>query len=72
MLTGSVGRVDGTGMHDATLNIYGDGNLLHTQELRAGDLPAPISVYIEGVRLLRVEFVIALGDTTYALAGVLE
>jgi hypothetical protein len=38
MLTGYVGRVDGTHMRNATLNIFGDGNLLQTVELRAQDL----------------------------------
>jgi hypothetical protein len=77
MLTGHVGRVDGSVMINATLNIYGDGQLLATHSLNANDLPVPISVFVEGVRLLRVEVVMpgsGVGGASgvYALQGFLE
>ena len=72
-LTGYVGRIDGAGMIDATLDIYGDGTLLATYEISAQDLPIPFSVSVEGIRLLRIEFrAEAQGWTRYALAGYLE
>jgi len=55
MLTGYVGRMDGTLMGDATLNIIGDGAVLATYELRGQDLPIPVSVFVEGIRQLRIE-----------------
>ena len=57
MLTRYVGRVDGSTMRNAVVNIYDDERLLFTQNLNAQDLPIPISIFVEGVRLLRVEIV---------------
>ena len=72
LLTGDIGRVDGTRMYNATFNFYGDGILLKTYEQKAGDLPAPISVFVEGVRQLKIEVITADGSALYALAGFLE
>ena len=75
LLTGYAGRVDGTAMIHATLNIYGDGRLLKTRNLNAPNLPVPISVFVEDVRLLRIEFIhtsAAGADVTYAFAGFVE
>ncbi|MDR2167370.1 MAG: hypothetical protein LBE35_05925 [Clostridiales bacterium] len=55
MLTGHIGRIDGTGMMDATFSFIGDGRLLQSFDIRAGDLPGEISVFVEDVHLLRVE-----------------
>ncbi|MDR2166544.1 MAG: hypothetical protein LBE35_01675 [Clostridiales bacterium] len=71
MLTGHIGRVDGSSMRNATFNVIGDGVLLQTHDLRSGDLPTEISVFVEGVRLLRIEFEFR-GQSTYALAAFLE
>jgi hypothetical protein len=54
-LTGYAGRVDGTALLDITMDIYGDGELLKSYTYIAGELPFPVSVFIEGVRLLRIE-----------------
>ena len=76
LLTGYVGRIDGTHMTDATINFYGDGQLLRTYELYATDLPTPISIFVEGVTQLRIEVVFAgrhaAQATEYALIAFLE
>ena len=55
MLTGHIGRVDGTGRTNATVNFYGDGTLLQSFDLAATDMPTPISIFVEGVHQLRVD-----------------
>jgi hypothetical protein len=55
MLTGYVGRVDGTGMSNGQVRFIGDGTLLAEYDLRATDMPIPISVFVEGVSQLRIE-----------------
>jgi hypothetical protein len=70
--TGYAGRVDGTDPHVANLTITGDGNVLARYELQPGDLPVQLSLNVEGVRLLHIEFHIVLGNTTYAIVGFLE
>jgi len=55
MLTGYVGRVDGTGMSDGLIRFIGDGSLLSEYDLRATNMPIPISVFVEGVSQLRIE-----------------
>ncbi|MCL2217984.1 MAG: stalk domain-containing protein [Defluviitaleaceae bacterium] len=78
MLTGYFGRVDGTHMTNATINFTGDGQLLASYEVRAGDMPTPISVFVEGVTQLRIEVVFpgrssfSLPATDYALVAYLE
>jgi len=54
-LSGHVGRVDGSGQLSATLRIYGDGNLLRTDNLNATAIPIPIELSVVGVNLLRIE-----------------
>jgi len=75
-VTGYVGRVDATGMRNATINFIGDGRLLRTYHLRADDMPTPINVFVEGVRQLRIEvtFVDHSGNVSvqYALSAFLE
>jgi len=77
-LAGYVGRVDGSGHADATMNIIGDGTLLQSIELEATALPVPISVFVEGIRHLQVEFVFQRGDgngsnqVSYAFNGFVE
>jgi len=56
MLTGYIGRVDGTRIQDVTVNFVGDGQLIQTFTLRADALPHEFSTFVEGVRLLRIEF----------------
>ena len=55
MLTGYIGRVDGSAMQDVTINFIGDGQLLHSYELRATDMPTSVSVFVESVTQLRIE-----------------
>ena len=55
MLTGHIGRVDGSHQRNATVNFYGDGTLLQSLDLVATDMPTPISIFVEGVHQLRVE-----------------
>ena len=74
-LSGYFGRVDGSGSVDVILNIFGDGRLLQELSVRAGDLPIPISVSVEGVRLLRIEVVYPHApnpSTQYGLVGFLQ
>ena len=75
-LSGYVGRVDGTSLRHATINFFGDGELLHYIEFNATDMPVPFSVNIEGVLQLRIELVIGGGssDSTplYAIQGFLN
>ena len=76
MLTGYVGRADGTDMHNATINFFGDGELLQSYSLNAADMPTPISVFVEGVRQLRIQVVFANHNASrsvhYGLVAFLE
>jgi hypothetical protein len=72
MLTGNVGRVDGSHISNATMNIIGDGRVLATHELRGQDLPTELTVFVEDVHHLRIEFIFAGYNTTYAIAAFLE
>lgn len=71
VLTGYFGRVDGSSMNNATLRIYGDGNLLFTHDFAAASMPIPVSAFVEGVTQLRIE-VRSSGNFHYALQGFLE
>jgi len=71
MFTGHFGRVDGSPMNNATIRIYGDGNLLFSHVFTATDMPIPINIFVEGVRQLRVE-VYAHGSHHNALQGFLQ
>ena len=79
-LSGYVGRVDGTGQFNATMNIIGDGVLLQSFELDAMALPTYINVFVEDVRQLRIEFDFERGgggqgslpQAVYAFEGFLE
>ena len=70
-LTGYFGRVDGTQFSDAIVRFYGDGLLLGTYSLYAAELPTPVLVPVNGVRLLRIE-VYLHPMVSYAFAGHLE
>jgi len=75
MLTGYIGRVDGSGMLNGSVSFYGDGQLLQTVSLNATEMPSPISVFVEGINQLRVEFRFSGPSsprTEYALQGFLE
>ena len=78
-LTGYIGRVDGSLMRNATISFYGDGQLLQSYELRATDMPIPISVFVEGIVQLRIEVFFPqvsgggnVAITDYALIAYLE
>jgi hypothetical protein len=75
LLSGYLGRVDGSNMRHATITFIGDGVVLQNFELRAGNLPISISVPVEGVHLLRIEMQTgdgSFGRANYALYGFLE
>jgi len=76
MLTGYIGRVDGTHMTNATIRFFGDGVLLSEYELRAVAMPIPISVFVEGVTRLDIQVIFPRRNTTsaveYALIAFLE
>jgi hypothetical protein len=78
LLTGHIGRIDGSAMFNATVTISGDGNVLQTMTINATDMPVPISVFVEGVRQLRIEVEYAGDGNTldnsadYGVAGFLE
>lgn len=76
VLTGYVGRVDGSSMGDATIRFIGDGHLLEEHSLRAADMPIPISIFVEGITQLRIEVIFppinASIGTRYAVVGFLE
>jgi len=55
MLSGYIGRVDGSGLADATINFTGDGNLLQSFALSASDMPTHISIFVEGITELRID-----------------
>ncbi|MCL2852029.1 MAG: stalk domain-containing protein [Defluviitaleaceae bacterium] len=75
-VSGYIGRVDGWGEHNGTFNFFGDGRLIQSFELRATDLPRPISVNVAGVSQLRIEFTVPhlrAGNTTmYAFVGTIQ
>jgi hypothetical protein len=72
-LSGYIGRVDGMNMMDATFTFIGDGTVLQTYNVRAGDLPIEILVSVANVRQLRIEVVLSGGHhSTYAFQGFLE
>jgi len=56
MLTGYVGTTDEGVNWQTTLYIYGDGALLDSYEVISGNVPIPISVFVEGIQILRIEF----------------
>jgi hypothetical protein len=79
LLTGYVGRIDGWGMFDATMNIIGDGRLLRSIRLTATDMPTFVSVSVEGIRQLRIEVTFPRlqglrtnNQAAYAFAGLIE
>jgi len=76
-LSGYIGRVDGTDMRNATIHFIGDGQLISSYELRATDMPIPISVPVGGVVQLRIEVVFpgvnnSGREVDYALIAYLE
>jgi len=83
LLTGYAGRVDASTQINATMKIIGDGRSLQTFELNATALPTSISVPIDGVRNLRIEFIFprtanlqemnaGQAQAIYAFAGFVE
>jgi len=80
MLTGHFGRIDDSGLTDATVVFLGDGVELARYTISSGNLPVDVSVFVEGVRQLRVNVSVEhtparLGnrtDVSYALSAFLE
>ena len=76
-LSGMIGRVDGSFMVDATVNFIGDGVMLRSIRLNAGDMPIPVNIFIEGIQQLRIEVLLAPGmgsgqAVSYGMALYLE
>ena len=79
-LTGQIGRVDGSRAVGATVSIFGDNRLLQEFEFGEMDFPVPISLFVEGINMVRVEIVhtmpgfpnVLLGDVAFAFTGVAE
>jgi len=79
-LTGQFGRVDGSRALGANVNIYGDNRLLQSFELGATDFPVPVSLFVEGIRMIRIEVEhtmigwpnVLTGDVAFAFTGIVE
>ena len=75
LLSGYIGRIDGSGMLNTTVKFFGDGELIQTYRLTATNMPIPISLPVTGVTQLRVEFSFDRASNTrteYALQAFLE
>jgi len=75
VFSGYMGRVDGSSMYDATIEIRGDGRLIETFHLRATDMPIPFSVSVRDISQLRIDVVFPRQISprvTYALVAYLE
>jgi len=55
-LTGTIGRVDGTGVGANSISFIGDGRTLATFVIDGDTHPTDISVDVRGVRILRIQF----------------
>jgi hypothetical protein len=74
MLTGYLGRGDGSNEVNVTFNFYGDGKVIKTYYLKATDLPTLVSLDVKNVKQLKIEMV---PDTSvykhfYAFAGTIQ
>ena len=77
LLSGYVGRIDGSVMTNARVDFIGDGELLQSHDLDATAMPIPVNVLVEGVRQLRVEIYfiqhgVRNSYTEYAFVGYLQ
>ena len=76
ILSGYIGRVDGSGMIDVTVRFFGDGTLLQSYNLRATNMPIPFSIFVEDVAQLRIEVEFPLFGSNalpiYAIVAYLE
>lgn len=72
--SGIVGREDGSGMLPATVQVWGDGELLWSQQLFGTRLPVPFEINVADVELLRIDVHYDRGSnphTAYAVVGYL-
>jgi hypothetical protein len=71
-----IGRIDGTDARiDASISIYADNRLIESFEQNAQSLPKELRLYVEGIRLIRVEVITTVSDSrniAYALSGFAE
>jgi len=74
ILSGYIGRVDGSSMRNARISFIGDGTLIESFDMRADAMPIPFNIPVEGVAQLRIESVrVELsGSTTYAIYAFLK
>ena len=54
-LTGTIGRIDGTGVDASTISFIGDGRELATFTIDGNTNPTEISVDVTGVLVLRIQ-----------------
>ena len=55
VLTGTIGRIDGTGSNPSTIRFIGDGRELATFTVQGDTHPTNISVDVTGITILRIE-----------------
>ena len=71
ILTGYIGRVDGEPEVNGVFRFFGDGRPLQSFEVSGNALPRFISVNVEDVKQLRIEFS-AGRNTRYAFCGAIQ
>ena len=71
ILSGYVGRVDGSSMVDATIRFFGDGVYMQSFDVAATDMPVSFSVGVTGITQLRIETALPRGGH-YAIQAFLE
>lgn len=71
LLSGYIGRVDGSHMVDATIIFFGDGEYLDSVTISATDMPVPFSVDIQDIIQLRIETELPRGGR-YAIQAFVE
>ena len=61
-ITGTIGRIDGSGNRASTISFIGDGRTLATFNVDSTTMPTDIYVDIRGVLVLRIEIHMPNGD----------
>lgn len=72
-LSFDAGIIDGAKLHDVTLNIYLDGALAFSEDLRHEDLPRHFSVPLNGALQMKIELVrvtSSIWSSTYGLGNI--
>jgi len=66
LLSGTIGRIDGSWRNSGTIVFTGDGRVLQSFDIDVDDMPREISVNVIGVRQLRIDIV---GQSRFAFAN---